>query len=112
MAKCDEGYRCDRCGSDVESILESAMYLRYILREIPLERLHLQSERHLACDPALAQYIVDPSFPSVVCDGVFDKRLMTEDCVKSEEDRVTRGWRRLNAIPTLGVGIAEYPLPS
>lgn len=112
MAKCDEGYRCDVCGSDVESILESALYLRYILGEIPLERLHLQSERHLACDSAIAQYIVDESFAPVICDGPFDKRSMEADFVREEEIRVTRGWMRLNAIPTLGVGIAEYPLLS
>jgi hypothetical protein len=112
MAKCDEGYRCDVCGSDVESILDSALYLRYILCEIPLERLHLQSERHIACDPTVSQYIVDPSFPPVVCDGVFDKRLIDVDYVKAEEERITRGWQRLNTIPTLGIGIAEYPLPS
>jgi hypothetical protein len=30
--------------------------------------------------------------------------------VTEEERRVTRGWRRLQAIPTLGLAIPEYPL--
>ena len=28
-----------------------------------------------------------------------------------EVARVTRGWRRLQEVPTLGVPIIEYPLP-
>ena len=37
MAKCDEGYRCEVCGVDVEAITESDLYLRYVLGEVPLE---------------------------------------------------------------------------
>ena len=37
MAKCDEGYRCEMCGRDVEAIAESDLYLRYVLGEVPLE---------------------------------------------------------------------------
>src|SRR5437660_390556 len=40
MAKCDEGYRCDVCGRDVEAITDSELYLRYVLGEVPLEQLH------------------------------------------------------------------------
>ena len=58
MARCDEGYRCEVCGRDVEAITESDLYLRYVLGEVPLERLHLQRERHISCNPALAQFIV------------------------------------------------------
>lgn len=110
MAKCDEGYRCDVCGFDVEAIVESDLYLRYVLGEAPLETLHLTPERHVRCNPALAQYIVDAAFEPVICDGPFDKRDLDPAFVLNEEDRITRGWRRLQELPTLGLTIAEYPL--
>ena len=40
MAKCDEGYRCEVCGGDVEVVTESDLYLRFVLGEVPLELLH------------------------------------------------------------------------
>ena len=110
MAKCDEGYRCEVCGRDVEVITESDLYLRFVLGEVPLEVLHLSPERHVRCNPALAQYIVDAMFPPLPCDGPFDKSALDPEFVAEEERRVSRGWRRLQAIPTLGVSLAEYPL--
>jgi hypothetical protein len=110
MARCDEGYRCEVCAADVEVITESDLYLRFVLGEVPLERLHLLPERHVRCNPALAQYVADPSFGAVTCEGPFDKRQLDPGYVADEEARVTRGWRRLQAIPTLGLTVAEYPL--
>jgi hypothetical protein len=110
MARCDQGYLCEVCGRDVEGIPESDLYLRYVLGEVPIFRLHQIPERHVRCNPAIAQYISDPAFEPVVCEGVFDKRLMDAEYVAAEEARVTRGWRRLQAIPTLGIAIDEYPL--
>ena len=110
MAKCDEGYRCAACDQDVEAVTESDLYLRYVLGEIPLERLHLSRERHIRCNPGLAQYIVAPEFEPVNCPGPFGKSGFDPEFVAGEELRVTGGWRRLQAIPTLGLTIAEYPL--
>lgn len=110
MAKCDEGYRCDVCGQDVELILDSDLYLRYILSEVPLERLHLQSERHIRCNPALAQYIVDARFPAIRYDSPFGKEQLEAAFVQAEEARITQAWQRLQAIPKLGLAIPEYPL--
>jgi hypothetical protein len=110
MAKCDEGYRCEVCGRDVDGLVESDLYLRYVLGEVPLERLHQLPERHVRCNPAVAQYIVDAAFGPVSCDGSFDKRLQDAAFVAEEERRVTRAWRRLQQLPTLGLTIAEYPL--
>src|SRR5688572_3492335 len=110
MAKCDEGYRCEVCGRDVEAIPESDLYLRYVLGEVPLEMLHRLPERHITCNPALAQYIIDPAFSAVVCEGPFAKADLDAEYVRAEEARVTRGWRRLQAIPTLGLAVPEYPL--
>ena len=110
MAKCDEGYRCEVCGRDVEAIVDSDLYLRYVLGEVPLEELHLSRERHIRCNPALAQYIVEPAFETVICEGPFDKRNFDATFVLDESRRVTRGWMRLQALPSLGLSIAEYPL--
>ena len=110
MAKCDEGYRCDVCGIDVEAIVDSDLYLRYILGEVPLERLHLHPERHIRCNPTIAQYIVHRDFPPVQCGGDFAKAAFDSEYVRSEEARITAGWLRLQAIPTARLSLAEYPL--
>lgn len=110
MAKCDEGYRCEVCGRDVEAVTESDLYLRFVLGEVPLELLHRLPEQHICCNPALAQYIVHPAFVPVRCDGPFAKSAMDAEFVAAEEKRVTRGYRRLLAIPTLGLTVPEYPL--
>jgi hypothetical protein len=68
-------------------------------------------ERHIRCNTALAQYIVDPSFPPINCEGFFAKDTLDPTFVAAEELRVTRGWRRLQELPTLGIPIIEYPLP-
>jgi len=111
MARCEQGYLCEVCGRDVEEITDSDLYLRYVLREVPLYQLHQLRERHVRCNPALAQYIVDPDFPPVSCDGPFAKANLDAEYVASEDARVTRGWRRLRAIPSLGLALDEYPLP-
>src|SRR5947208_9102424 len=110
MARCDEGYRCEVCGRDVEAVTESDLYLRFVLGEVPLEQLHTRAERHIRCNPALAQYIVHPDFEPVVCPGPFAKAELDPTFVAEEERRVTRGYRRLLAIPTLGLTVPEYTL--
>ena len=110
MARCDQGYLCEVCGQDVEEITESDLYLRYVLGEVPVYRLHQVRERHVRCNPALAQYIVDPEFPPVTCDGAFAKTNFDPAFVAAEEERVTRGWRRLRSIPSLGLSLDQYPL--
>ena len=111
MAACDTGYICDVCGKDVEAIIESDLYLRYVMGEVnPLE-LPKQRERHLRCNAAVAQYIVDPAFAPIVCEGMFAKANLDADFVRQQEELVTRAWRRLQELPTLGLTTPEYPLP-
>ena len=111
MARCDQGYLCDVCGQDVEAITESDLYLRYVMGEVnPLE-LPKQRERHIRCNPATAQYIVDPAFAPIVCEGVFAKTNLDPEYVRQQEELVTRAWRRLQELPSLGLTIPEYPLP-
>jgi hypothetical protein len=112
MALCEQGYLCDVCGGDVENITDSDLYLRYVLGEVPPEKLHILRERHIRCNPTLAQFIVDPNFEPVRCEGPFAKDQLDSAHVADEEKRVTRGWRRLQEIPSLGLStIQEYPLP-
>jgi hypothetical protein len=111
MARCEQGYLCEVCGLDVGEITDSDLYLRYVLGEVAPEQLHLLPERHVRCNPALAQYIIDVAFPPVRCDGFFAKETLDPTFVDQEERRVTRGWRRLQEIPGLGIPIIEYPLP-
>lgn len=110
MARCDEGYRCDVCGLDVESITDSDLYLRYVVGMLDPELLHTQSERHLRCNPMLAQFIVDERFPPVVAGGDFAKRNLDPDFVRQRETLITRGWQRLLEIAEGNLSILEYPL--
>ncbi|MBX7104524.1 MAG: hypothetical protein K1X57_10620 [Gemmataceae bacterium] len=110
MARCDEGYPCEVCGKDVEVMSESDLYLRYVLGEVPIYELHLRRERHIRCNPAVAQYIVDPAFDPVTCPGPFGKAELDAEFVRAEEQRITRAWRRLQVIPTLGLSLEQYPL--
>jgi hypothetical protein len=110
MARCDEGYRCTVCQSDVEAIVDSDLYLQYVLGEIPLESLHLRPECHIRCNAALAQYIVDAAFEPVYCEGPFDKRTLDAEFVANEERRMTHGWRRLQSLPASRLAVPEYPL--
>ena len=109
--RCDTGYMCDVCGEDVEAIIDSDLYLRYIMGEVSPLDLPKQRERHIRCNPAVAQYIVDPAFAAAVCESMFAKAYLDAEFVQAQEAIVTRAWRRLQEIPTLGLTIPEYPLP-
>jgi hypothetical protein len=111
MAKCEEGYLCDVCAGDVEEMTDSDLYLRYVIGMVDPETLHTTRERHIRCNPALAQFIVADDFEPVVCEGPFDKRQLDPQYVHERETLVTRGWRRLNEIRGRDLTILEYPLP-
>jgi hypothetical protein len=111
MAKCDEGYLCDVCGQDVAELTDSDLYLRYIVGLLDPEVLHTTGERHIRCNPTLAQYIVSDDFEPVMVEGPFDKRQLDASYVRERERLFTRGWRRLKEVTSLGAPIIEYPLP-
>jgi hypothetical protein len=111
MAKCEEGYLCDVCGSDVEEITDSDLYLRFVIGMLDPETLHTTRERHIRCNPVLAQFIVDDDFVPLTVEGDFDKRLLDPAYVRQRESLVTRGYRRLREIAHLDLPIIDYPLP-
>jgi len=112
MAKCEQGYLCDVCGRDVENIWDSDLYLRYVIGQVDPETLHTTRERHIRCNPTLAQFIVDPDFEQVLVAGSFDKRQLDAAYVRDHERLVTRGWRRLKQLAHLeGLSLLDYPLP-
>ncbi len=110
MAKCEEGYLCEVCGRDVENITDSDLYLRYVIGLVDPEVLHTSRERHIRCNPSLAQFIVADDFEPVAVEGPFDKRQLDPAYVRQRETLVTRGWRRLKELVNVPK-IIDYPLP-
>src|SRR5262249_42754791 len=110
MAKCERGYLCAVCGEEVEGIAESDLYLSYVLGEVSGEELLNHPERHIRCNTERARYIVHPSFPVVRCAGMFAKESIDPEYVRSEEERITKAWRRLQELPASGAAIGDYPL--
>lgn len=110
MALCERGYLCEVCGEDVEELTESDLYLRYVLGEVDPELLHKLPERHIRCNPVLAQFIAAPNYPPIAVEGAFSKTALDPEFVALEESRVTRGYLRLQELGRLGLPIHEYPL--
>ena len=112
MAECDLGYICEVCGEDVEDVTDSDLYLRYVIGELDPEVLHTTRERHIRCNPVLAQFITDENFqPPVTIEGAFDKRLLDPGFVRARETLVNRGLARLREVEGSDVPIIDYPLP-
>ena len=112
MAKCEEAYSCSVCGGDVVNIWDSDVYMRYVIGQVDPETLHTTRERHILCNPTLAQFIAAADFPAVIVEGPFDKRLLDVAYVREQERLVTRGWRRLKELAHMeGISLLEYPLP-
>ena len=96
MAKCDEGYRCEVCGEDVSGIVDSDLYLRYVIGELDPEVLHTSPERHIRCNPVLAQFIEHDSFDRVVVKAKFGREQSVMPLTSPLRTAlVTRGYQRL-----------------
>jgi len=113
MARCEQGYLCDVCGDEVESIRDSDLYLRFVIGELPSRQLLAAPERHLRCNPVNAQFIDDPGFPAVYAPGFFDRRELDPQYVRQRTTLITRGWKRLQELAdnAQSVPLPEYPLP-
>jgi len=100
------------CGGDVEKITDSELYLRYVTGLLDPELLHASPEKHIRCNPTLAQFIVAADFEPVIVEGNFSKSELDSEYVQQRERLITRGWQRLKEIPKLGeISILEFPLP-
>jgi len=99
MAKCDEGYLCAVCGEDVANVTHSDLYLRYVIGLVDPEMLHSTPERHIRCNPGLAQFIVDSDFEPVVAEGEFSKATLDAEYVAREIKQMQ------------DTSILEFPLP-
>ncbi len=83
-----------------------------MIGQVDPETLHTTRERHIRCNPTLAQFIADDDFEPVVIDGPFDKRHLDAAYVREQERLITRGWRRLKELAHQeGVSLLDYPLP-
>jgi hypothetical protein len=113
MALCDQGYLCEVCGEDVACLTESDLYLRYVIGEIDPEVLHATPERHIRCNPTVAQFIDHPQFEPMVVDGPFDRRELDPAFAKQRTELITRGFERLIELEMLGgeADVTGYPLP-
>jgi hypothetical protein len=95
----------------VAELTDSDLYLRYVIGLLDPEVLHTTKERHIRCNPSLAQYIVADDFEPMIVEGPFGKRELDRAFVRDQETLITRGWRRLKEVTALGIPIIEYPLP-
>ncbi len=110
MARCDEGYLCEVCGQPVEEIIDSDLYLRFVIGLVREADLTQEPERHIRCNPVQAQFIMHDDFEPVVVDGVFSKTELDADHVRQQEALVTRGWERLLEVVDSRLPVSEYPL--
>lgn len=113
MAKCEKGYLCAVCGKEVEDLIDSELYLRYTVGWLDPEKLHVAPERHLMCNPALAQFIDDERFSELQVPSEADKQQLDAEFVAKRTELLTRGYRRLVELQQAGesVSITDYPLP-
>ena len=113
MAKCDEGYLCDVCGKPVESLVQSALYLRYVLGWISSDELQGSPECHLRCAPAISQFIEHERFvPPVECQGEFDRRNLDPKFSRERTRLISQGYARLWELQRSrkAMTVADYPL--
>jgi hypothetical protein len=113
MARCDQGYLCRVCGKEVEDIVDSELYLRFVIGEIDPETLHTSRECHLRCNVLLSQFISDSRFePPTSVDGDFSIQSLDSEFVRARSDLVNRGYARLWEImqDEIGMAVIDYPL--
>jgi len=113
MARCDQGYLCRVCRIEVEDIIDSELYLRFVIGEVDPETLHTSQECHLRCNPLLAQFITDSRFsPTIQLEGDFAKESLDPSFVSSRIALINRGYARLWEImqDELGMTVIDYPL--
>jgi hypothetical protein len=112
MAKCDEGYLCSVCGEEVKRLIDSSLYLQYVIGWIEPQSLHRTPDIHLRCNPSLSQFIQCSDFqPPVSCEGDFDFKKLDSEFVRQRTQLITQGYLRLRHLQRdRSQPIQHYPL--
>jgi hypothetical protein len=111
MARCDQGYLCEVCGEEVERLIDSSLYLQYVLGWVAAEALPQHAEVHLRCNPNLAQFIDSPEFEPVLVDGPFDRRQLDAEFARQRAELITGGYQRLRQLQRdRSLTIDRYPI--
>jgi hypothetical protein len=112
MAKCDEGYLCPICGEEVKRLIDSSLYLQYVIGWIKTDELQKTPDIHLRCNPNLAQFIESEEFkPPVTAEGPFDRRLLDPEFVKQRTQLISAGYQRLRQLQRdRSMPIEQYPI--
>lgn len=112
MARCDEGYLCAVCGEEVKRLIDSSLYLQYVVGWIAADQLQTLPDIHLRCNPGLSQFIETVDFqPPVVCEGDFDRRRLDPTYSQRRTAIITKGYMRLRELQRhRDLPIDAYPL--
>jgi hypothetical protein len=113
MANCDEGYICPVCGEEVKRLIDSSLYLQYVIGWIRADELHQTPDIHLRCNPSLSQFIESEEFPPITAEGPFDRRSLDANFVEQRVQLITRGYQRLRQLQRdRSLPIEQYPITS
>jgi hypothetical protein len=98
----------------VETLRDSNLYLQFVIGELDPELLHTAPERHVRCNPVLAQFIDHPEFSPVAVAGPFALDHLDQSYVQARRRLVSEGFRRLLEIEATGGDrdVTAYPLPA
>ena len=100
------------CGEDVTSIVDSDLYLRYVIGELDPEVLHTSAERHIRCNSVLAQFIRHDDFEAIIVEGEWSLEGLDPEYVRQRIELVSRGFARLLEIAASegDRDVTAYPL--
>ncbi len=112
MAKCDQGYLCQVCGGEVSRLIDSSLYLQFVIGWIPADQLQQHPDIHLKCNPNLSQFIDAPEFfEPMIAEGPFDRRQLDTSFVSQRTALITQGYLRLRHLQRdRSLPIEKYPL--
>ena len=94
-------------------MVDSELYLRFVIGEVDPEILHTSPERHIRCNPILAQFIDHPEFEPMIVEGDFSRARLDAEYVSQRSALLTRGYARLIEIADgeADGDVTAYPLP-
>ena len=91
MAVCEQGYLCTVCGERRRGDHRLGPLSSLCAGRGRWDNLNRAPEKHIRCDPVLAQFIVSDQFPPVNVDGVFSKAGLDPEFVRPK-GTADHGW--------------------